>query len=97
MQMTAHFDARMNQRAIRKDLVELALDLGEIEGDRYVLTSKMIDAELEWIRRRTKALTEARKKGGVVVVADGEALITTYRANSFNAKLSKNNQTLTFV
>lgn len=97
MQMTAHIDARMNQRGIRKNLVELALDLGEIEGDRYVLTSKMIDAEIEGIRRKMKLLTEARKKGGVVVVADGEALITTYRANSFNAQLSKNNQTLTFV
>lgn len=97
MQMTAHIDARMNQRGIRKDLVELALDLGEIEGDRYILTEKMIDAELQKIRRRTKALTEARKKGGVVVVADGEALLTTYRANSFNVKLSKNNQPLTMM
>lgn len=97
MQMTAHIDARMNQRGIRKDLVKLALDLGEIEGDRYVLTAKMIDGELEGLRRRMKALTEARKKGGVVVVADGETLITTYRTNSFNAKLSKNNQDLTFV
>jgi len=97
MQMTAHIDARMNQRGIRKGLVELALDLGEIDGDRYVLTSKMIDAELEGVRRRMKVLTEARKKGGVVVVAEGEALITTYRANSFNAKLSRNNQPMTFV
>jgi hypothetical protein len=97
MQMTTHIDARMNQRGIRKDLVELALDLGEIEGDRYVLTSKMIDAELAGIRRRMKALTEARKKGGVVVVAAGDVLITTYRTNSFNAKLLKNNQTLTLA
>lgn len=97
MQMTAHIDARMNQRGIRKDLVELALNLGEIEGDRYILTEKIIDAELQEIRRRTKALTEARKKGGVVVVADGEALLTTYRANSFNVKLSKNNQPLTMM
>lgn len=97
MQMTAHIDARMNQRGIRKDLVELALDLGEIEGDRYVLTEKIIDAELRETRRRMKALTDARKKGGVVVVAEGEALITTYRANSFNANLSKNNQTLTMI
>jgi hypothetical protein len=97
MQMTTHIDARMNQRGIRKDLVDLALDLGEIEGDRYVLTEKIIDAELRETRRRMKTLTEARKKGGVVVVAEGEALITTYRANSFNAKLSKNNQTLTMI
>ena len=46
MQMTTHIDARMNQRGIRKALVELVLDLGEIEGDRYVLTEKAIDAEL---------------------------------------------------
>jgi hypothetical protein len=97
MQMTTHIDARMNQRGIRKDLVELTLDLGEIEGDRYVLTEKIIDAELRETRRRMKTLTEAWKKGGVVVVAEGEALITTYRANSFNAKLSKNNQTLTMI
>lgn len=97
MQMTTHIDARMNQRGIRKDLVELALDLGEIERDRYVLTEKIIDAELRETRRRMKALTDARKKGGVVVVAEGEALITTYRANSFNANLSKNNQTLTMI
>lgn len=57
----------------------------------------MIDAELEGVRRRMKVLTEARKKGGVVVVSEGEALITTYRANSFNAKLSKNNQPLTMA
>jgi len=97
MQITTHIDIRMNQRGIRKGLVELALDLGEVEGDRYVLTSKMIDAEIEGVRRRMKALTEARKKGGVVVVVDGEALITTYRANSFNSKLSKNNQPLTMI
>lgn len=97
MQMTTHIDVRMNQRGIRKDLVELALDLGEIEGDRYVLTEKMIDAELREARRRMKTLAEARKKGGVVVVADGEALITTYRANSFNVKLSRNNQPLTMA
>ena len=97
MQMTTHIDARMNQRGIRKDLVKLALDLGEIEGDRYILTEKMIDAELRETRRKMKMLAEARKKGGVVVVAEGEALITTYRTNSFNAKLSKNNQRLTFV
>lgn len=95
MQMTNHIDARMNQRGIRKELVELTLDLGEIDGDRYVLTSKIIDAEIADLQRRIKALGEARKKGGVVVVAEGEALLTTYRAGGFNAKLAKNKQPLT--
>ena len=31
MNMTHHFDCRMNQRGIRKGLTDLALDLGEIE------------------------------------------------------------------
>ncbi|GGW24843.1 hypothetical protein GCM10011452_10310 [Gemmobacter lanyuensis] len=95
MQMTNHIDARMNQRGIRKELVELTLDLGEIDGDRYVLTSKIIDAEIAGLQRRIRALGEARKKGGVVVVAEGEALLTTYRASGFNAKLAKNKQPLT--
>lgn len=90
MHMTHHFDTRMNQRGIRKSLTDLALDLGEIEGDRYVLTTKIIDDELDQIRRRKKLLDDARKKGGVVVVTEDDTLITTYHTASFNAKLSKN-------
>lgn len=80
----------MNQRGIRRDLVDLAVDLGEIEGDRYILTPKIIDQEVFGLHKRLRLLCEARKKGGVVVVAEDAALITAYRANSFNAKLSKN-------
>ncbi|CUH81026.1 hypothetical protein [Tropicibacter naphthalenivorans] len=90
MNMTHHFDCRMNQRGIRKGLTDLALDLGEIEGDRYVLTTRIIDEELEQMRLRKKLLDDARKKGGVVVVAGEDRLITTYHTNSFNAKLAKN-------
>ena len=90
MQLTAHIDTRMNQRGIRRDLVDLAVNLGEIEGDRYVLTPKIIDQEMSGLHQKLRLLSEARKKGGVVVVTEGAALITTYRANSFNAKLSKN-------
>lgn len=90
MHMTAHLDARMNQRGIKRDLIELAMDLGDVIGDRYVLTSKIIDDEIRDLRKRMKALDEARKKGGVTVVAEGDTLITTYRTDSFNAKLARN-------
>ncbi len=90
MNMSIHFDCRMNQRGIRKGLTDLALDLGEVEGDRYVLTTKLIDQELENMRRRKKLLHDARKKGGVVVVAEDGTLITTYQTGSFNANLTKN-------
>lgn len=96
MNMTTHIDIRMNQRGIRKEIVDLALELGDIDSDRYVLTSKIIDEELAGLRHRMKLLADARKKGGVVVVATGDALITTYRTNSFNAKQAKHSNTLPF-
>nr|WP_321981829.1 hypothetical protein [uncultured Cohaesibacter sp.] len=90
MNTSNHFDRRMNQRGIRKGLTDLALELGEIDGDRYVLTTSIIDEELEQMRRKRKILDDARKKGGVVVVAEHSTLITTYHTDSFNAKLAKN-------
>lgn len=83
MHSTAHIDARMNQRGIRKELVSLALDLGHIEGDRYVLDAKTIRAEMCELRRKLKFLDDAERKGGVVVVAAGDSLVTAYRADSF--------------
>ncbi len=91
MNITHHFDVRANQRGIRKDLIDLTLDLGDFDGDKITLTSKIIDAEMKDLQRRMKLLSEARKKGGVVVIAEGDNLITTYRQSSFNAKLAKNN------
>lgn len=83
MHSTAHIDARMNQRGIRKELVSLALDLGHIEGDQYVLDAKTIRAEMCELRRKLKFLDDAERKGGVVVVAAGDSLVTAYRADSF--------------
>ncbi len=90
MNTSTHFYCRMNQRGIRKGLIDLALELGEMDGDRYVLTTRIIDQENEKMRLRKKLLDDARKKGGVVVVAEDGTLITTYHTDSFNAKLAKN-------
>jgi hypothetical protein len=73
----------MNQRGIRKELVGLALDLGRIEGDRYVLDTKTIRAEMCELRRKLKFLDDAERKGGVIVVAASDSLVTTYRAEKF--------------
>lgn len=88
MQISTHCDVRMNQRGIRKGLIDLTLDLGDVVGDRYILTSKIIEIEMSDLQRRMNLLDEARKKGGVTVVASGNTLVTAYRTNSFNAKLS---------
>lgn len=85
MQMTRHMHERMNQRAIRSELVALAMDIGEFEGDRYVLTCKTIDTEAAALRQRLKTLEDARKKGGVTVVAGSDCLITAFAANTLNS------------
>lgn len=95
MHLSTHMTARMNQRAIRKCLVDLALDLGDVDGDRYVLSPKTIDREILTLQQRVKLLAEARKKGGIVVVADGGTAITTYRLNSFQHIKAKNSNSLT--
>ncbi|MCL3881026.1 hypothetical protein [Marivita sp. GX14005] len=90
MNKTEHIDTRMNHRAIRGDLVALTMEIGDVEGDRIVLSSEAISAEEAELRHRLKLLADARKKGGVVVVAEGENLITTYRKSNFNANLIRN-------
>lgn len=94
MQISAHMNTRMNQRGIRKCLVDLALDLGDISGDRYVLSPKVIDQEISLLQQRVKLLDEARKKGGIVVVAEGKTAVTTYRLSSFQRAKAKNKNSM---
>lgn len=89
MHITQHINTRMNLRGIRRCLVDLALELGEAEGDRYTLDRKAIDREIGHIKYRLKVLSDARKRGGVTVVAEGDTLITTYRTDSFSANAAK--------
>ena len=91
MRTTTHFDTRMNQRVLRKPLIDLTLMLGEQDGDKITLDPRAIRerrAELQYemaeIQRQMKYLDQAEKKGGVTVVAVEEALITAYRGNSFS-------------
>ncbi|AXQ95518.1 DUF4258 domain-containing protein [Cereibacter azotoformans] len=84
MHITHHMDVRMNQRGIRRQLVELAIECGEIDGDRYVLGRNQIDNELAELNRRRKLLMEAAQKGGVVVALEGDAAITTFWADSYS-------------
>lgn len=90
MQTTLHFDRRMNQRGIRKDIASLALLLGEMVGDKYILTTKIIDQELSALASHKRLLLDARKKGGVVVVGANDALLTTYRTENYKRKTQKN-------
>lgn len=89
MQNTIHMDARMNQRGINKELIDLALEYGELEGDKTVLGRKQCNEVMQRLKRELKILERAMSKGGITVVSNGDALITTYRTASFSAKFTK--------
>lgn len=89
MQRTAHSLMRMNQRGITGDMVELAFDYGEPDGDKIVLSIKACRRLIEELKQQQKKLERALKKGGITIVSEGDALITTYRANSFSVAKAK--------
>ncbi|MGR3911343.1 DUF4258 domain-containing protein [Burkholderia sp. SR8] len=78
MQQTRHIKQRMSQRGISREMVELVLDHGVPDQDKYVLGRKDALRLLEDLQRSERLLKKILDKGGLVVVANGDALITTY-------------------
>ncbi|QNU15023.1 DUF4258 domain-containing protein [Thermomonas sp. XSG] len=74
MHKTKHFQKRMSQRGISRDMVDLVLSYGQPEGDKVILSRKASARLMEAARTLAKILD----KGGLVVVASGEAQLTTY-------------------
>lgn len=89
MHKTQHFDARMNQRGITKEMVDLALAWGEVDGERITLDQKSCREIGNALKMMAKKIDLLGQKGGVVLVQENDALITTYRANSFCASKAK--------
>jgi hypothetical protein len=78
MQTTQHFQHRMSQRGVNKDMVELVLEYGTLDQDKYVLGRREATGLLELINRQARVVKKILDKGGVTVVAEDGALITTY-------------------
>lgn len=74
MRRTKHFEQRMGQRGVSQAMVDLVLGYGENEGDKVVLSRK----KSEQLREALRTLMKIVDKGGLVVVAEGDAQITTY-------------------
>jgi len=74
MRKTRHFQQRMTQRGINQDMVDLVLSYGETDGDKVILSRKASARLMEASRTLAKILD----KGGLVVVACGDAQLTTY-------------------
>ena len=89
MPKTNHFLSRIQQRGILQSTIEVAQKYGLPKGDKLILGKKEIDVAIKSLDLERKNLIKARDQVGLVaVVADG-VLITAYRLESFNRKLSQ--------
>ena len=79
MQLTQHVRQRMSQRGVSRAMVDLVLDHGRVEqNDRYVLDRRDASRRLEAMQQEIRLLKKVVDKGGVVVVAKEDALVTTF-------------------
>ncbi|MER9465396.1 DUF4258 domain-containing protein [Mesorhizobium sp. M0482] len=78
MRHSEHVRSRMNQRGIGQAMVDLALAHGRCDQNKYILDRREVDRRLDELDRERGLLLKVRDKGGVVVVASGDTLITAY-------------------
>jgi len=77
---TKHGRARMNQRGITKEMIELTIEYGQYHKDKIILKSrdikKLITKVSQDIRRKLMKILD--KGGLVVILSDDCTLITVY-------------------
>lgn len=78
MDKTYHFGLRRNQRGISQAMVELVLEYGKCHQDKAILGRKDAAELLAKMQQDMRILKKILDKGGVVVVASDNALVTTY-------------------
>ena len=59
-------------------MLDLVLEHGEIQQDKRILSRKDAQRLIAKMQRDMKVIKKILDKGGVVVVADSESVITTY-------------------
>lgn len=84
MGKTRHIQARMSQRGIRQELLDIALQYGEPVQDKVILGKKALQLLLDELQQIERFAMKAMDKGGIVVVVSGEQLITTYNLNTYS-------------
>jgi hypothetical protein len=78
MTITRHADQRMNQRGIPRNLVELALRHGRIEGNRHVLDRQESRRLINSLQDELRLAKRVMDKGGITVVEMEGAVVTTF-------------------
>lgn len=78
MHNTVHIQQRMAQRGITSRMIDVVLEHGRQDQDKIVLDRKRAQQLLDEMRGKEAVLKKIIDKGGLVVVSDSDALITTY-------------------
>jgi hypothetical protein len=74
----------MSQRGISGDMVDFVLNYGALEQDTYVLGKRQALELLNELKKQERVIKKILDKGGVTVVSQDDAIITTYNRNSYN-------------
>lgn len=83
MAKTWHFRARMNQRRITDQMVELVLQFGaKCPDGKVVLNKKALKSARMELEKNIRLIDQALKRSGLVVIQDDATLITTYSLNT---------------
>lgn len=85
MAKTRHIQQRCSIRGIKQELLAIIKMFGvhNALGDRQILNRKAISNAISELNTIKKLLLEAQKKGGLVLVSEGDTDITIYRLDSF--------------
>lgn len=78
MHRTKHAQARANQRGIRPNLIDYAIEHGDAVSDRVVLKRDHALRRLEELQAEERLLQEIISKGGLTVVTRDGVVVTTY-------------------
>ena len=81
MHTTVHIQQRMGQRGITGRMIDVVMEHGHPELDKVVLGRKDAQRLLDEMRAKEAVLKKIIDKGGLVVISNDEALITTYNYN----------------
>lgn len=81
--VSTHGMARMNQRGISNEMIEIVLEHGDYIQDKVILNSRKLKKLIKKVSKDLKPkLLKVLDKGGLVVVlSDENTLITTYNHN----------------
>ena len=75
---TLHINQRVRQRGITKNMIDLTLEYGKLQGDKIKLGTRRIKELLRTKGELKSELLKIMDKGGLIVVFSGATLITAY-------------------